>query len=103
MKSASCVWAAARCPAMPSASEPVARLVESVANASRSGQPGFYSVPPPEPVWIKQVAVKGNRDNLFNLGVQENNLLPPVDSTEQRMPCLARSLLTRLQIAPPAA
>ena len=28
---------------------------------------------------------------------------PPVDSTEQRMPCLARSLLTRRQIAPPAA
>ena len=27
---------------------------------------------------------------------------PPVDSTEQRMPCLARSRLTRRQIAPPA-
>ena len=31
------------------------------------------------------------------------NTEPPVDSTEQRMPCLARSLLTRRQIAPPAA
>ncbi len=28
---------------------------------------------------------------------------PPVDSTEQRMPCFARSLLTRRQIAPPTA
>ncbi|MDT4869058.1 hypothetical protein FQZ97_1040670 [compost metagenome] len=28
---------------------------------------------------------------------------PPVDSTEQRKPCLARSLLTRRQMAPPAA
>src|SRR5690606_36983059 len=31
------------------------------------------------------------------------NTEPPVDSTEQRMPCLERSLLTSLQIAPPAA
>jgi hypothetical protein len=28
---------------------------------------------------------------------------PPVDSTEHRMLCLARSLLTRRQMAPPAA
>ncbi|MND08715.1 hypothetical protein D3C83_315310 [compost metagenome] len=28
---------------------------------------------------------------------------PPVDSTEQRMPCVLRSLLTSRQMAPPTA
>ena len=64
--------------------------------------PSFLNAP--SPLVAKNCTSDCDDAELDFAGFQRLTLAtdPPVDSTEQRMPCLARSRLTRRQIAPPA-
>ena len=75
---------------------------ENTARRSPCGPPSLNCARPLAALNCTSDCVKP-RSSSPALRVLTLNTEPPVDSTEQRMPCLARSLLTRRQIAPPAA